>query len=143
VTFGDDLLKRMQARDPDARTALEKCLMPGLRALCERLLRNREMARETAADVWSDFVAVHVDRIRRGAAIPSFLEMTAIRRCTRVRDFEARYEAPVDVPDARPGPEELLAAARESRRSRRGSLAASSGSTTAAGISSGSASSTS
>jgi RNA polymerase sigma-70 factor, ECF subfamily len=102
------LLDRLRVRDRAAQEALRAELLPRLTAVCTRLLGDRRIGEETASDVLMDFLTDGVDKLREERAIRSYVRMTAVRRCVRLRGWRTRMETPVDLPDPAGGPEAEL-----------------------------------
>jgi len=101
-------------------TAARTQLFPRVEGLCRYLLRDDALARETAEDIWTDFLLAHAPRIRTPAATEAYLRILTVRRCRRLAHLQRRqvplelgaHEGPCDAPT----PEAALIAADEDRR---------------------------
>jgi RNA polymerase sigma factor (sigma-70 family) len=101
-------------------TAARTQLFPKVFGLCRHVLRDASLARETAEDIWTDFLLAHAPRIRTPAATEAYLRILTLRRCRRLNQLSSRqvpleastHEGPSDLPT----PEAALIAADEDRR---------------------------
>jgi RNA polymerase sigma factor (sigma-70 family) len=98
------------------QAALRARLFPKMVSLCQRILDDRVLGKETAEDVWTDFVLFHAATVRSEAATEAYLRVIAVRRCRRVRMIQARHDPITELADSREGPESELIAADEDRR---------------------------
>lgn len=90
------MLERLRARDPGAQQELRKRLFGKVKAVCLKVLQNKELAEETAEDIWMDFVYQHVDKVQEEHALGAYLRMMTVRRCVRIRQWQARHDELAD-----------------------------------------------
>jgi len=86
-----ELLEQLKARDPGAQQQLRSELFGKIAATCTRLLGDPVKAESVAEDLWMDFLFTHIDKVREPRAISAYLRMMTVRRCLRLREFEAKH----------------------------------------------------
>lgn len=72
-------------------------LYPRLERLCQHLLQDSALARETAEDLWTDFVLHHAAKVQTPAASAAYLHVLTVRHCRRLKLLRAR-QVPLDEP---------------------------------------------
>lgn len=103
--------------DPTELTALKAQLLPKLEGLCGKVLNNRALGVETAADVWTDFALFHAADVKTPAATEAYVRLIAVRRCRRMKLIAGR-QAPltIEAPDRAPRADDLLITAERDRK---------------------------
>lgn len=71
-------------------------LLPRVEGLCRHLLHDPALARETADDIWADFVLHHASKVNTPAATEAYLRILTVRRCRRIRLLQNR-QVPLDL----------------------------------------------
>lgn len=99
------------------RQSTRQELFPRVEGLCQHLLQNRAVAKETAEDIWTDFVLHHASKVESPAATEAYLRILTVRRCRRLKQLQGR-QVPLDPltherPSDEPSPEATLIAAQE------------------------------
>ena len=103
-----ELLDQLKARDPAAQAQLRRELFSRVRGTCTRMLRDPVRAEDVAEDIWMDFLFTHVDKVREPRAVSSYLRMMTVRRCMRLREFDARHQELDGATEPASNPEESL-----------------------------------
>lgn len=96
---------------------LKSQLLPKLEGLCAKVLNNRALGVETAADVWTDFELFHAAEVKTAAATEAYVRLVAVRRCRRMKQLEGR-QAPLttEAPDRAAAADEQLIRAERDRK---------------------------
>ncbi len=109
--MADELLSRLKARDRRAQEELRAQMLDRVAAVCRHILGGSSGWREAAEDVWTDFLVEHVQMLRSSAAIAAYLRLMAVRRCTRLKEHQARHEPigePFEPAESTESPEDAL-----------------------------------
>ncbi|MBL8955352.1 MAG: sigma-70 family RNA polymerase sigma factor [Myxococcaceae bacterium] len=102
-------------------TTTRQELYPPLERLCRHLLQDGVLARETAEDLWTDFVLHHAAKVSTPGARAAYLHVLAVRHCRRLKTLHARQvpleadgvpDRPADAPSAEA---QLIAAQRDAK----------------------------
>lgn len=88
----DELLRRLKNREAGAQLALKQELFERVHQVCRHMLPDETSASQVAEDLWHDFLDTHVDKVQHGRAIASYLRMTTVRHCSRLREWQVRHQ---------------------------------------------------
>lgn len=111
-----EILERLRARDVETQLWVHQRYGPQVRAACEHLLDDTITAEQASVDIMTDFLFVHVDRMRSANAIGAYLRMAAVRRCVRIRELQKRHDDIGDlVPSTDENQEDLLLGAMDNQ----------------------------
>jgi RNA polymerase sigma-70 factor (ECF subfamily) len=91
------LLAALRAGDPRAYETLVRTAAPQLLAVCRRILRNEEEARDAVQDAFVN-AWKSLDRFEAGSRLSTWLHRIAVNACLmRLRSRRRRPEEPIDA----------------------------------------------